>query len=186
MYKICKTDESFSRQRSFESCLLKSMETIPYLDISISDLCRQVGIARKNFYRYFDNKDDVLCALIDHIILDFSRFENEETTPSAAAPMVVIQFLTYWQQQKPLLDALRNNGMSTRLIERVLVHAWQRDTGFLQLLGNNADQSTVLFAVSGIISLIITWHHLGFRQSKEELAADIYRLMTQPIVSITK
>lgn len=185
MYKFCKTEESAERQRKFESALLLMMQEKSYGEISVTELCQKVGIARKNFYRYFENKEDVLCAMLDHTILDFSRFDAPESVTFTHSPKEIVQFLSYWELQKPLLDALRNNGMSTRLIERVLFHAWQQDTGFLKLLGDNADPNTVLFAVSGIITLIITWHHLGFRQSKGELASDIYRLMTQPIVSIT-
>ena len=185
MYKICKTEESVQRQRQFESALLKTMSEEPYQQISVTELCRHVGIARKNFYRYFETKDDVLCALLDHTILDYTQSDHRIGREVCDAPPEIISFLSYWQTQKPLLDALQANGMSTRLIERVLAHAWQQNIGFLKLLGNNADPNTVLFAVSGVITLIITWHHLGFRQSKEELAADIYRLMTEPVVSIT-
>lgn len=186
MYKQCITVESARRQQEFESALLKAMHTRAYQEISVTDLCHQVGIARKNFYRYFDNKDDVLCALLDHTILDYSQYDAPEIRNSSESPKEIVQFLSYWEQQKPLLDVLRINGLSTRLIERVLAHAWQQDTGFLRLLGKNADQNTVLFTVSGIITLIISWHHMGFQQTKEQLASDIYRLMTKPVVSIPK
>lgn len=186
MYKQCKTEESALRQREFESALLQMLQSVPYNTISVTVLCNHVGIARKNFYRYFETKDDVLCALLDHTILDYTQSDHRIGREIFDAPPEIISFLSYWQTQKPLLDALQANGMSTRLIERALAHAWQQDKGFLRILGENADQNTVLFTVSGIFTLIITWHHLGFRQSKEELAADIYRLMTRPIVSIMK
>lgn len=187
MYKICKTEESAQRQREFETSLLELMKTHPYDAISVTDLCNDVGIARKNFYRYFGNKDDVLCALLDHILLDYSKFEMPVFLPASDAPKEIVQYLTYWQEQKPLLDALAANGISARLIERVLMHAWQQDTGFLRILeagGSEVDPNTVLFAVSGIITLVVTWHHSGYKESKEQLAAAIFRLMTQPIVTI--
>ena len=189
MYKICKTEESARRQREFEVSLLEHMKTHPYDAISVTDLCNDVGIARKNFYRYFGNKDDVLCALLDHTLLDYSKYEIPILDPTMPAPIEIVQYLSYWQEQKPLLDALAANGISSRLIERVLMHAWQQDTGFLQVLevgGQKADPNTVLFAVSGIITLVITWHHSGYKESKEQLAATIFRLMTQPIATPPK
>lgn len=185
MYKQCKTEESALRQREFESALLQMMQTMPYRAISVTELCSNVGIARKNFYRYFETKDDVLCALLDHTILDYTQSDNRIGHEICDAPPEIISFLAYWQTQRPLLDALQANGMSTRLIERSLAHAWQQDKGFLRILGENADQNTVLFTVSGIFTLIITWHHLGFQQSKQQLASDIFRLMTQPIVTLS-
>lgn len=186
MYKQCKTEESAQRQRQFESALLKAMGEKAYHEISVTELCQQVGIARKNYYRYFDNKEDVLCALLDHTILDYSLYENPEILDSSESPKEIVQFLSYWEQQKPLLDALQHNGLSTKLVERVLEHAWTQDSGFLRLLGEKADKNTVLFTVSGILTLIITWHHLGYQQSKEQFASDIYRLMTEPVVNIPK
>lgn len=183
MYKQCKTEESALRQREFESALLQMLQSVPYNTISVTELCSHVGIARKNFYRYFESKDDVLCALLDHTILDYTQSDHRIGREICDAPPEIISFLSYWQTQKPLLDALQANGMSTRLIERALAHAWQQDKGFLRILGENADQNTVLFSVSGIFTLIITWHHLGFGQSKQQLASDILRLMTQPIVT---
>lgn len=185
MYKQCKTEESALRQREFESALLQMMQTMPYRAISVTELCGYVGIARKNFYRYFETKDDVLCALLDHTILDYTQSINRIGREICDAPPEIISFLSYWQTQRPLLDSLQANGMSTRLIERSLAHAWQQDKGFLRILGENADQNTVLFTVSGIFTLIITWHHLGFQQSKQQLASDIFRLMTQPIVTLS-
>lgn len=177
MYKVCKTEESARRQREFESALLVAMQMKPYPEISVTELCQQVGIARKNFYRYFDHKDDVLYALLDHTILDFSRY-------SCDAPAPIVRYLSYWEQQKPLLDALQANGLSTRLIESTLAHAWNMDSGFLCLLGDNADPNTVLFVVSGIVTLVVAWHHQGYQESKEALAENIFRLMTRPIVAL--
>ncbi|MBQ2705627.1 MAG: TetR/AcrR family transcriptional regulator [Agathobacter sp.] len=187
MYKNCKTIESAARQREFETCLLNIMKTVPYENISVTDLCAQVGIARKNFYRYFGNKDDVLCALIDHTLLDYSKFKSCDVGDSLDDIKEILQYLSYWQLHKPLLDALEKNRLSTKLIERVLIHAWREDTGFLQLLhakGNISDPNNVLFAVSGIITLIVTWHHSGYQESKEQLTTTIYQLLTCPIVTI--
>lgn len=189
MYKICKTEESAQRQREFEVSLLELMKTTPYDAISVTDLCNHVGIARKNFYRYFGNKDDVLCALLDHTLLDYAKYEIADLSTSFTAPKQIVQYLSYWQKQKPLLDALEANGISTRLIERVLRHAWQQDTGFLKILevgGKEVDPNTVLFAVSGIITLVVSWHHSGYKEPREQLAVSIFRLMTQPIATPPK
>ena len=51
MYKLCKTEQSAQRQRSLEEGLLTAMKTKRYEEITISDLCSQMGIPRKSFYR---------------------------------------------------------------------------------------------------------------------------------------
>ena len=73
MYKLCKTEQSAQRQRQLEEGLLAAMKTKRYEEITISDLCEQMDIPRKSFYRYFSSKDGALHALIDHTLLDFEQ-----------------------------------------------------------------------------------------------------------------
>ena len=77
MYKLCKTEQSAQRQRQLEEGLLAAMRTKRYEEITISDLCDQMGIPRKSFYRYFSGKDGALHALIDHALLDYESFTAE-------------------------------------------------------------------------------------------------------------
>ena len=74
MYKLCKTEQSAARQRRLEQGLLQAMQTQQYEDISISDLCDQMGVPRKSFYRYFSGKDGALHALIDHTMISYESF----------------------------------------------------------------------------------------------------------------
>ena len=53
MYKLCKTEQSAARQRQLEEGLLTVMLTRRYDEISVSDLCDDLAIPRKSFYRYF-------------------------------------------------------------------------------------------------------------------------------------
>ena len=74
MYKLCKTEQSANRQRALEQGLLQAMLTCQYDEISVSDLCAQLNIPRKAFYRYFDGKEGALHALIDHTLMSYEFF----------------------------------------------------------------------------------------------------------------
>ena len=74
MYKLCKTEQSARRQRELEQGLLNAMCTHRYEEISVSDLCDQMGVPRKSFYRYFDGKDGAMQSLLYHNITDFHSF----------------------------------------------------------------------------------------------------------------
>ena len=70
MYKTCHTEESTRRQRELEQGLLEAMGRQPYKKITLTELCRQLNVPRKTFYRYFPTKEDCLLALIDHTLSD--------------------------------------------------------------------------------------------------------------------
>ena len=83
MYKKCATEASAARQRQLEQGLLAAMSKRRYEEITVSDLCEELGIPRKSFYRYFSGKEGALHALIDHTILEF---ETEEEANSFQPP----------------------------------------------------------------------------------------------------
>lgn len=59
-YKICHTEASSQRQRELEDGLLNAMGSQSYARITLTELCSQLSIPRKSFYRYFPTKDDCL------------------------------------------------------------------------------------------------------------------------------
>lgn len=185
MYKKCKTPESLNRQHEFELCLLNMMKTMPYKNISVTDLCSQIGIARKNFYRYFENKEDVLLALIDHTITKYPKYKIPFPVTSPDLIKEIEQYLSFWQSHQTLLDALERNRLGTLLVERVLKHAWRFDIDLLQTEGTINDPNNVIFVISGLITLIFTWHHGNYQIPKGQLAQTIFTLLTRPLYPLT-
>ena len=74
MYKLCKTEQSAKRQREIEMALLNLMSKKSYSEISITELCKNLGMPRKTFYRYFESKEDTLYALIEHTMNEYQYF----------------------------------------------------------------------------------------------------------------
>ena len=102
MYKMCKTEQSAQRQRQLEQGLLKAMGTHHFDEISVSDLCEQIGVPRKSFYRYFSGKDGALHALIDHILLEYEGFSVRRLNNAMPISQGELEgFFQFWQKQKP-------------------------------------------------------------------------------------
>lgn len=112
MYKLCITEKSAKNQFVLEQAFLRLALQYNYDDISISDICREAGLSRKVYYRLFENKNDVLYALIDHALGGFEAYEPEKEP--------LYRFFTYWKGQKPLLDALDRSQCNALLMDRVV------------------------------------------------------------------
>lgn len=188
MYKLCKTEQSAQRQQQLEEGLLQAMLIRNYDEISVSDLCQQLQIPRKSFYRYFDSKDGALQALIEHRILAFETQIMEETSNSPNRFLQDLpQFFAFWLEQKPLLDALARSNLSGLLVTHAIVFSqkeYLRDFGSKEFHHSLEFYSNViLFGVSGLMSLVIQWHHDGYRQSPEEMAKITFNLLSKPLIS---
>lgn len=185
MYKLCKTEQSAARQRELEEGLLASMNNQHYDEISVSDLCQRIGIPRKAFYRYFSGKDGALHALIDHTLLEYEGFSVDRLRGGSRTTQHDLEtYFLFWQSKKVLLDALERSGLSGVLIQRAIDHALT-DAGspsrFLTQDEKTLREQSTVFAVCGLMSMMIRWHHEGFAISAGKLAAVAVRLLTKPL-----
>ena len=186
MYKLCRTEQSAQRQRQLEQGLLLAMKTKRYEEITISDLCDQMGIPRKSFYRYFSSKDGALHALIDHTLMEF---EHQSELLSGGTLGDVHQdlrkFFEFWQQRRQLLDALERSSLSGVLVQRAISQA-QNEYAPSR---SQTDQQTrrlqshaITFAICGLMSMVTRWHRSGYTQTPAEMAKIASTLLTKPLI----
>jgi len=187
MYKLCKTEQSAQRQRELEQGLLAAMNTHQYEEISVSDLCDQMNIPRKSFYRYFSSKDGALHALIDHTLLEYEGFFPDHRTGERRSYQSDLErFFLFWKEKRALLDALDRSGISGVLVMRAVDHAMSDvgvPTRFLQQSEKQVRQHATMFGVCGLMAMVLNWHKTGFRTAVSEMAAIAVQLVTKPIFS---
>ena len=186
MYKICKTEQSAKRQRMLAEGLLNAMLEQPYEEITISDLCGRLQVPRKTFYRYFENKEDALHALIDQTLLDYQKFELLHMGEVASGDGADLElYFMFWEQHKLLLDVLRQCSLSAVLVERVLLNAMNEARQMRKYLNvdNEAEaRAAILFVIGGLTTMVIEWHSTGCQQSIGQMAETARKLLRRPLI----
>ena len=120
MYKFCKTEQSFQRQRELEKGLLSMMEHHRFEEISVSDLCDRMRIPRKSFYRYFTSKEGALYALLDHTIMEFYDSGSIEGLRGGTPIGDLERFFQFWKSHRKLIDAALRSNLGGMLVERAV------------------------------------------------------------------
>lgn len=184
MYKLCKTEQSTARQRELELRLQEMMTRQRYEDISVSELCDRFGIPRKSFYRYFSSKDGALFALMDHTMMEFQIDSNAPGHGTALGDLE--RFFGFWYAQRELLDVLERSNLSGILVERATAFALRERMMPQRLiaLDNEKQSFAISFAVCGVMSMVISWHHQGFRQTPAEMTCLAKSLLSKPLLPI--
>ena len=162
-----------------EQCLLDLMADIPYAHITIGQICEQAGVSRKSFYRYFDSKDGCLHALLDHIIIDGAAYYIPGADAQEFDASFCVRIFEYWQQQTPLLDALEKNSQSLQILQRLVRYILTEEAGYAHYMGiarSNAMEH-VVFTVSGVMGLVLTWHHEGYPKTAAQMGELLYQMM---------
>ena len=176
MYRKCTTEVSVQHQKQITDSLLELMQKTPYEEITVTALCEASGVSRRIFYHLFNNKADALYALIDHTILGLESYRPDMAQET-------LRTFLYWRAQRKLLDALQKNQMNGLLLERMIECVMNE--GFdvrywLKLRGWEQEKDLVIFCLSGVMGLICRWYYSGFRESPEEMAALLEKIMTTP------
>ncbi len=184
MYKTCHSKPAIARQRKIEAGLLEYIAHKPYEELSVSDLCQYIGIPRKAFYRYFSNKDGALYALIDHKLTDFLDQYIDIIKASGGIQTTMVHFFSFWKNEKKLLDALASNNLSGILLQRAISFTMGRPD-IVEIISSSqgsapAKRYRTTFIISGVISLIIQWHHNRFDKTPEQMAEIASSLLPKP------
>ena len=183
--RIHTTAVAHRRKKQIEDCLYENLLHRPYVSISITDICRQVGISRKAFYNYFRDKDDCFNAIIDRALHD-SVLHATEMTPDNATPLEsAIILLDYWKEQKPLFDILMRNNLFHVIILRNIHYATTEDKSILTLLSTpdlQADADILACYTSCQMTLTLQWYMRGFDTPTEEMAKKFLRLLRSPMI----
>ena len=184
MYKICKTEESTTRQRSVEQTLQQMLLSRQIENISVSDLCMAAGIPRNSFYRYFDSCEDVLYALIDHTLLDINEdvFLHWNGNPNLE-PSDLEHYFEIWYCKQEFLDALSKNGCLWLLIDRTekLKDKGKDPTSLSQDFAHKQVWYILTYA---IMSVILRWYKHGFPDTPQAMAKVTFELLSDSWVSM--
>ena len=186
MYKLCKTEQSASRQREVEEQFLSLIEIKNYDEITVSELCTRVGMPRKAFYRYFETKEDIILALIDHTISGYEAFARERAkTPKRTVTSELEMFFSFWLSDRPrrVLSAIIKQSLEGFLIQRSISFSRTEMTNLSHFMSSDAESATHLFrfVITGLMSTMLSWFVEGCRESTFEMARITQRLVTQPL-----
>lgn len=180
MYKLCKSEQSALRQRQIEDALLAELGVRRYEEITVSALCQRLGMPRKTFYRYFAGKDGALFALIDHRLLEYGHLAPE--LRKKGFTLDLDWFFRFWLMQKSLLDALERSGISGILVERAIRNSQEALIFRMEGVSREYMAASTAFTVCGLMSMVLSWHHEGYRQTPEEMARLARMMLSQPLI----
>jgi AcrR family transcriptional regulator len=185
MYKLCKTEQSAQRQRQLEKGLLDMMLQHRYEDISVSDLCDYLDVPRKSFYRYFSSKEGALYAMLDHSMMDFYTSKGNPAGALNGSQIGDLnRYFAFWLERRDLLNALLRNNLGGTLVERAMDLSMREQLMpiYMKNMPKELQHMALSFAVTGLLSMVIQWHHQGFKTTVAEMTRIAEGILTRPLI----
>lgn len=184
MYKYCKTEQSAQRQRELEQGLLDLMEHRRFEEISVSELCDQLNIPRKSFYRYFSSKDGALYALLDHTLMEFYETGSIDGLRGGTPTEDLERFFLFWKKNQKFLGAFLHSDLSGMLVERAVNLTKQEELmpGYVRDWEDFIKDAALSFVVCGLMAMVIQWHKEDYHISAEQMANTAVRMLSRPLI----
>ncbi len=186
MYKKCKTERSRKRQNQIEQAFLKLLSQKNFDNITVSELSSFANIPRKAFYRYFETKEGVLHALIDHTLQGYEEYYQATKKEKRTIIGDLEAYFSFWltEPRTSLLIALKKSDLIDCLYKYSKDLA---DSGFIntsRFLPNEdlwSQKQIFNFAITGLMTIMLDWFEGGCVQSTVEMAELSKRILSTPL-----
>ncbi len=182
------TSAAYRRHEEIKKCLMEMLKTTPYKQISVSDLCAKMGIARKNFYKHYRDKRDCLCNLVDDALAETQAYTASNITEWELSLSSAIVVMECWKKKADLLDVIAKNHLYEFLMERAILFAQGEDVTTVKLLDRPempCDEDILSSYLSCHFTIVFNWYARGFDTSVEEMAKKYLRLSHRPMIALS-
>lgn len=167
-------------KRLLQEGLLRLLGKKELSKINVTELCRESGINRATFYKYYGCPDDVLAAIKEQFFHELLESQQQDRSDS---PMTYIEafgrICTYLYEHKELSKhIIRNMDFN---ISDILVRLSQGRNGMYEYLGKNFDPDSAMLALTfigyGEYSIVRQWLVEDIDKTPKEIETIIFKLM---------
>lgn len=150
------------------------MGKYPYNEITVTQIVMGTDLVRKTFYRNFTSKDDVLDAIINNAIIEYTDalIESDED------PLTVI--FAFCEKNKKLLKLLHKNNMLYLLLlklnetlPKISEITDKEKNPFAKLMTGLEPDYLIAFNIGAVWNVIFKWVDRGMTDSPEKIRTNI-------------
>lgn len=154
--KIIKT------KKALRNALNKLRASQRVQDITVARLCREAGINRTTFYKYYSLPNDILKECIDEIYLQaMEGVSLVKNSPSVGIYSLILKLCyMYYENSDIMRYYLESNGNDLLAVQRL----------FLKEAKNNLPENNTVFISGGVVAIIAQWCRSDFNSSPENIA----------------
>ncbi|GAB6275750.1 MAG: TetR family transcriptional regulator [Rectinema sp.] len=121
-----------------------------YGTVSVAEICRSAGLSNGAFYRHFKNKEEIFCAILDHVVGQIEKALKPLSSMelSQRLPNFVSIIYNFSQEHTPLVRVFREGQYRLFEYERKLRDVYEH--AFQVVFGRAPSITEYLFALAGL------------------------------------
>jgi AcrR family transcriptional regulator len=165
-------NKQVQRTRSwiFEAIVLL-MDEKPYGKITVSDICEKAGIARATFYRYYNDKDDIVFEYLSKS-LNISAEKTAEKNSETRCIILAFNFNYMIEHRKALQKMLSNADIAGRVFSRLQQFPESLIKQYKSVLTPEEYlicRAKIFYQINGSLRVLFDWFENNMPLDKEKL-----------------
>lgn len=161
-------------RRRIEDALFALMQEKAFPQITVSQIAAHADVARRTFYRLYQNKEDVICQYLRRICMEYQQ--SHAVLNHYDIRRIAEEYFCFWYQYKELILLLIDSGLEGMLYDEMR-HA------SLEVVGNRIASEDLKdfqnldcfadYSAGGFINLLRRWALDGMQGSPEQYAEKV-------------
>jgi len=175
LYTLNTRQQAAESRRQIRDALLALMETVPFEEITITQICRQANVARQTYYRNFELKSDIFAFHLDTLFQQF--FESCYRGGDMEAEL--LGFFDFMLKQRRLLLLSAQNGLFHWFSQSIVQNIPQflSVSEVIHLADPGEERYVTGFIASTVSSLLSLWAERGLAESPAWMAGIANRFL---------
>ncbi len=152
-----------------ENALFELLKEKEYTQISVSEIVERAGVARRTFYRLYENKEGVIEQYFRRLC---AAYKNSYTVLQGYdLQQIARDYFSFWYEQRERLLILYQSGLSHMLYYGINSASTEVIRG---RIGDGALRQLpeleyfATYSVGGFINLLILWIEKGMEENAEQ------------------
>ncbi len=172
-------------KRARRTCMLIKQALIRILHsksisaVSVTEICREADVTRSSFYRYYTVPEDVLAEIEDELL---EKAKEHISFGDRSHKNVLTNIFEFIKTNEDINFLLLINQIDSKFIEKVVSAYYERNINSWQSIKKSSSvdmaENFFIFSTAGSLALIRNWIIGGFKETPEELAEIIEKIVT--------
>ena len=149
---------------------IQLLNSTPYDDITIKDICKKAGISRQTFYNYFKNKDEIFKTFFNQIIKERDFLIGTNDPDYFFSDRHLIDIIDFYDDYSDILYPLYTQNILWYLGKDMVI-------SHKNIVFSNISDKYILehqnyyylYITLSVSYIIIEWIKTGKKETKEEL-----------------
>lgn len=150
----------------FVDALIQLMDNKTLSKITITELTKKAGVPRATFYRYFNEKEDILTKYSEYLT-ELLSLEYREKLPDEDPVFILFSFL---KQHRKYLKILVKNHKQDIILNAI-------NQNIEEMMLDDKNKLIASYHAGGIYNIIVEWIKSDFKESPFSLSKEIIHLI---------